>query len=413
MIYDRTNIQISELCPLQFTEPRSTDFYPAANEYCGKISGSSDLVVQVLVSEDVYNADSMYIKILNANGVEVDRATFNITLLSAGYYYANATITASQFNSIGKNFNGYFEIYYEKTITITPFPPVVELVVTKLADSVWYKINPTFQNDLQEIEYTHEENDYNTVFKHGANTYKFKIWVEGGFIPKDERDEQEVEDFIQQDMVNETVYGDEYVVEPFTLGDSVLGVPNWLRKKFSRISLLDSVKYKQMVNPSRNLVANSLINQTSVAYGFAYRTVDLKKGETYTFSVNGNSAGAAIGAKLFVELSKHDVPFYKSFIIDNDANTTESVTFEAPETGTYGIGSFYYPSGAPAGTVTVNWYQVEEGNIATSYEPLENNNNEQVEYKRVSGAKLEKIEDTKNGLATYKIDLQTPNNYLQ
>ena len=74
-------------------------------------------------------------------------------------------------------------------------------------------------------------------------------------------------------------------------------MPNWLRKKFSRISLLDSVKFKQMVNHSRNLVAN--------------------------------------------------------------------------------------------------------------------NHNEQVEYKRVSGAKLEKIEDTKNGLATYRIDLQTPNNYLQ
>ena len=294
MIYDRTNIQISELCPLQFTEPRSTNFYPAANEYCGKISGSSDLVVQVLISEDVYSADSMYIKILDTNGVEVDRATFNKTLLSSGYYYANATFTASQLRSIGKNFNGYFEIYYEKTVIINPLPPFeVDFVVTKLADSVWYIINPTFQNDLQEIEYTHEENDYNTIFKHGANTYKFKIWVEGGFIPKDERDEQEVEDFIQQDMVNETVYGDEYVVEPFTLGDNISGVPNWLRKKFSRISLLDSVKFKQMVN----------------------------FGET--------------------------------------------------------------------------------------------NTNEQVEYKRVSGAKLEKIEDTKNGLATYKIDLQTLNNYLQ
>ena len=29
---------------------------------------------------------------------------------------------------------------------------------------------------------------------------------------------------------------------------------------------------------------------------------ELKKGETYKFSVNGNSAGAAIGAKLYVEI---------------------------------------------------------------------------------------------------------------
>ena len=68
MIYDRTNIQISELCPLQFTEPRSTDFYPAANEYCGKISGSSDLVVQVLISETLYNSDN-YIRVFDINGI--------------------------------------------------------------------------------------------------------------------------------------------------------------------------------------------------------------------------------------------------------------------------------------------------------------------------------------------------------
>ena len=400
MIYDRTNIQISELCPLQFTEPRSTDFYPAANEYCGKISGSSDLVVQMLISETLYNSDSNYIRVFDINGNIKLNKQLIVSTLSLGYYYANVTITSAEFTALGKDFIGYFEIHDYET-------------QTKLADSVWYTINPTFQNDLQEIEYTHEENDYNTIFKHGANTYKFKIWVEGGFIPKDERDEQEVEDFIQQDMVNETVYGDEYVVEPFTLGDNVSGVPNWLRKKFSRISLLDSVKIKQMVNPSRNLVANSLINSTSGAYGFAVRTADLIAGKTYTFSANGNSAGAAAGAELLVQLSNASIPLYDSLTINSSINKTESLIIQAPKDGTYEIISHYYPLGAPAGTVTVNWYQVEEGNIATDYEPLENNDKEQVEYKRVSGAKLEKIEDTKNGLATYKIDLQTLNNYLQ
>lgn len=399
MIYDRTNIQISELCPLQFTEPRSTDFYPAANEYCGKISGSSDLVVQVLISEDVLNGDSLFLRLSDINDNEKLLVSFTKTSLSTGFYYANVTVSSTQLLSVGKDFFGYFEVV-----------DVVNEIV--YADSVWYKINPTFQNDLQEIEYTHEENDYNTIFKHGSNTYKFKIWVEGGFIPKDERDEQEVEDFIQQDMVNETVYGDEYVVEPFTLGDNISGVPNWLRKKFSRISLLDSVKYKQMVNPSRNLVPNSLINVTSGDYGFAHRFVNLKKGETYTLSANGNSAGAAVGAKLLVSIYEAGVTGLVELFIDNDADTTVNYTFVCPNTTTYTIASYYYPGGY-SGDVTVNWYQVEEGNIATDYEPLENNNNEQIEYKRVSGAKLEKIEDTKNGLATYRIDLQTPNNYLQ
>lgn len=103
---------------------------------------------------------------------------------------------------------------------------------------------------------------------------------------------------------------------------------------------------------------NFEINETSGAYGFGGRTVNLKKGETYTFSANGNSAGAAIGAKLFIELSKADVGFFKNFIIDNDANTTGEITFEAPVTATYNILSFYYPGGF-SGEVTVNWYKVE------------------------------------------------------
>jgi hypothetical protein len=36
-----------------------------------------------------------------------------------------------------------------------------------------------------------------------------------------------------------------------------------------------------------------------------------------------------------------------------------------------------------------------------------------VEYKRIEGSAFEKIEDTENGLATYRVDLQTENNYLQ
>jgi len=391
MIYDRTNIQISELCPLQFTEPRSTDFYPAANEYCGKISGSSDLVVQVLISEALNNYDITNLRICDINSVVKLEKQFIPYLLSTGYYYAISTITAAELLSLGRDFVGYFEVFDYET-------------QTKLADSVWYTINPTFQNDLQEIEYTHEENDYNTVFKHGANTYKFKIWVEGGFIPKDERDEQEVEDFIQQDMVNETVYGDEYVVEPFTLGDNISGVPNWLRKKFSRISLLDSVKFKQMVNPSRNLVIDSLGTYSGInALHYYNLSEPLIVGQQYAVSVNGD-VGAGANFNVWI-------------------NSDITHALNLPATG-IAKGTFVYQGGAnpsqisvfsedSANPSTVYWVQIEKGNIVTEYEPLENNDNEQVEYKRVSGAKLEKIEDTKNGLATYKIDLQTLNNYLQ
>ena len=103
---------------------------------------------------------------------------------------------------------------------------------------------------------------------------------------------------------------------------------------------------------------NFTINETSGGYGFALRNVTLKKGETYKFSANGNSAVAGIGATLLVQLSK-GYTAYGLITIDNDANITKSLTLEAPESGDYTIASFYYPQGAPAGTVTANWYKVE------------------------------------------------------
>ena len=102
---------------------------------------------------------------------------------------------------------------------------------------------------------------------------------------------------------------------------------------------------------------NFEINETSGDYGFALRTVNLKKGETYKFSVNGNSAGAAIGAKLYVEIYKSQVQTHNVSII-SDSNVTESVTFTALADGEYRIYSYYYPGGF-SGEVTVNWYKVE------------------------------------------------------
>lgn len=102
---------------------------------------------------------------------------------------------------------------------------------------------------------------------------------------------------------------------------------------------------------------NFEINETSGAYGFAFRNVNLKKGESYKFSANGNSAGAAFGATLLVQLSK-GATAYGVLTIDNDANITKSLTLEAPESGDYTIASFYYPGGY-SGEVTVNWYKVE------------------------------------------------------
>lgn len=103
---------------------------------------------------------------------------------------------------------------------------------------------------------------------------------------------------------------------------------------------------------------NFEINETSGAYAFGDRTIELKKGETYRLSVNGNSAGAAVGAKLLAYIDIPNVSSISSISIDSDADVTESATFEAPQDAVYLIRSAYFPGGF-SGEVTVNWYKVE------------------------------------------------------
>lgn len=265
MIYDRENIQISELCPIQFTEPREYEFYNMQQEYVGKIKNFG-FDLQILISEAVYNSGlELYAYLTDENDEILNSKILTFIELSTGYYYANVNLDASFFSGINNKLCRFKLIDNESET---------------LADSVWYLINPIYTKDLKKIKCFHNENDWNTIFIDGETNYNFWIDVECGFIPRDGRDEQETDDFIEQDMLNDTVYGDGYKVDPLTIGGS-MGVPNWLRNKLFRYFLCDNVT------------------------------------------------------------------------IDNE------------------------------------------------------------EVKRINGAKIEKIEDCENGLATYKIDLQTTNNYLQ
>lgn len=104
---------------------------------------------------------------------------------------------------------------------------------------------------------------------------------------------------------------------------------------------------------------NFEIYETSGAYGFGVRTVELKKGETYKFSANGNRAGADVGYNIMFFVDIPSVERILRLFINSNTDVTVSGYFVAPVTGTYGIGSAYSPKGAPAGTVTANWYKIE------------------------------------------------------
>jgi len=217
-------IKVADLCTLQFREPLEYGMYPEQTEmYIPKIT-EQELKVQVLVAPSVVVNGNLYIQIIKENGVVVLEKTFAIsTLLLGTYYYATVTFTANEIAAIAENTICYFSILD---------------VGTEIASSVWYEINPVYKGDLKKITYGHGENDYNVIFLTGT---EFSLTVEAGFVPIDSRDEQDTEDFIEQNMTNQTVYGDEYEVVGLTLGDGN-GIPNWLRKKISRASLLDTFK---------------------------------------------------------------------------------------------------------------------------------------------------------------------------
>lgn len=231
MINRPNNIRVSSLCPIQFTEPSEYSFYGMQQEYIGKIVAGG-FHLQILISSQLYESPiALSLNVISEEGETLKTYAFTKHELSAGYYYAVVKVDAL---SAIQNRLVYFDIRWDGV----------------QASSIWYLINPSYTKDLKRIKYSHSDNDWNTVFSQGATAYDFWLDVEAGFIPKNSRDEQDTEDFIEQNLVNETVYGDLYEVVPLTIGDS-MGIPNWLRVKLSRASLcdtllVDGIEYKRI-----------------------------------------------------------------------------------------------------------------------------------------------------------------------
>lgn len=146
----------------------------------------------------------------------------------------------------------------------------------------------------------------------------------------------------------------------------------------------------------RNLLASSLINETSTYYGFAFRALRLTAGQQYTFSANGMlTAGAAsnnmaLRCYIWRYAVQADVNAGNAQAVGDWIGTqqieilstsaqTRSVTFTADKTAEYSIGAYmHYRAGTDPTTngggnrsygVTVNWYKVERGEDATAWMP--------------------------------------------
>ena len=125
----------------------------------------------------------------------------------------------------------------------------------------------------------------------------------------------------------------------------------------------------------RNLILNSYIDLTSGNYGFGTRgvTVNLQSGKTYTLTANGYiTPEGSTGKSLAIYIYHRDWSWSKSFHITSTTASTNSITFTMDRTiqkGDIKVTAYYYPNDSKAGTATVNWVKLEEGNCSTEWTP--------------------------------------------
>ena len=115
------------------------------------------------------------------------------------------------------------------------------------------------------------------------------------------------------------------------------------------------------------------INETSSAYGFARRTLYLKKGSKYrlTFSGRIDAQAKSDGKELRVFVWQTGWAWSKSVAVSNTYNSVGILKFDdVPSDGEYQLTAYMYDSTDPrTGTVTLNWIRLLEvdGAIFNTY----------------------------------------------
>lgn len=106
------------------------------------------------------------------------------------------------------------------------------------------------------------------------------------------------------------------------------------------------------------------INETSSAYGFARRTLYLKKGSKYrlTFSGRIDAQAKSDGKELRVSVWQTGWAWSKSVAVSNTYNSVGILDFDdVPSDGEYQLTAYMYDSTDPrTGTVTLNWIKLLE-----------------------------------------------------
>lgn len=262
MIYNRDKIVIPELCPIQFTEPVESAYYRMQYDFTPIVVGGTK-VIFFTENDNVYE-----LKLVDENGLVLYSIAGEPTELSDGYFYIVFEVS---------------EILFENKVAQFVILDEDDVV---LAESVWYIVNPDDTSLVKRIEYNHSENDYNMIF---TEDEPFAIDLVCGFKPQDARVEEETEDFLEQNMVNETIDGDQYLVTPITFDN----IPAWMAVKLARVFKCDFVEISTLeLDEDYNVnlttlgeykrVNGSKIEKVEDTYkGLANYKIDIQKNENY------------------------------------------------------------------------------------------------------------------------------------
>ncbi len=141
-----------------------------------------------------------------------------------------------------------------------------------------------------------------------------------------------------------------------------------------------SLKVDRQSVKGRNLIPMSYFFHTSNAYGTDTRKFLLESGKKYSFSVNGHIDTALKNGGGVLRVFIYNAAWSWSAHIDIDATTDTTAKLEGdnaitpPSTGEYYLSAYAFHADIPGymkaqegGTFTLNWAQLEEGEVCTPW----------------------------------------------
>lgn len=195
----------------------------------------------------------------------------------------------------------------------------------------------------------------------------------------DATDEQlaAAEEAVQQAQAAASAAGDaaaEAAAAASALADRVTTAESNITQNAEQISQtvtkLNSLKFG-----GRNLILESDIMEESGEYGFGERELSLalKPNTEYTLSANGRVNGGDAEHYLLVKAETEDGSWSAQVQVSGEDDNTQSVTFTTPEWADdteAKVKCYFAPENTgSAGTCTVNWVKLEEGNKPTDWTP--------------------------------------------